>query len=278
MTAEAPRVVLVETTHPGNIGATARAMKTMGLRDLALVNPRVAVDHPDAVARASGAADILESATVCPDLDTALASATWVLATTARVRESRWPSGTPREAAAGAAEEMVGGGRVALIFGREKSGLTNEEVQRAHSLIHIPTAADYSSLNLAQAVQLVCYEMHLAMAGAGLFAEAALAARGGDGAAEPPAPAAVVEGLIGHFEQTALDLEFMEVERSAPVRRRLRRFCNRARPTEEEVNLLRGLLRAAQKAAGTARPSLRPGGSRRSGDDHVIMSDHQGEE
>ena len=86
MTAEAPRVVLVETTHPGNIGATARAMKTMGLRDLALVNPRVAPDHPDAVARASGAGDILEAATVCGDLDSALAPATWVLATTARQR------------------------------------------------------------------------------------------------------------------------------------------------------------------------------------------------
>jgi tRNA (cytidine32/uridine32-2'-O)-methyltransferase len=149
-------IILVEPSHPGNIGATARAMKTMGFRQLILVNPKQ-FPHPEATALASGATDVLDAARVVPDLATAVASAQNVVGVSARVRDVPLPCVTPREFAdniSDAADIFT-----AIVFGNEQSGLSNEDLARCHQQIRIPTAADYGSLNLAQAVQIVCYEL-----------------------------------------------------------------------------------------------------------------------
>ncbi|HBX40203.1 MAG TPA: tRNA (cytosine(32)/uridine(32)-2'-O)-methyltransferase TrmJ, partial [Marinobacter adhaerens] len=153
------RIVLVETSHSGNIGAVARAMKNMGLGNLWLVNPSSFPDEAS-YARAAGASDVLDSAHVVSSLDEALADCVLVMGTSARGRKVPWPVCAPPEAAAAAAEH-AGSGPVAMVFGRENHGLSNDELQRCHYHIHIPSNPDYSSLNLAMAVQVMCYELRM---------------------------------------------------------------------------------------------------------------------
>lgn len=231
------RVVLVETSHPGNIGAAARAMKTMGLRHLYLVRP---AQYPcaEATARASGADDLLARAVVCAELAEALAGCTLVMGASARLRTLRWPQLDPRDSGARAIAEAAGGGTVALLFGRERTGLSNEELDLCQYLIHVPANPEYSSLNLAAAVQIFAYELRMA-AGAALPEQRAEAS-------EAPAPVEAVEGFYEHLESTLTELGFLDPENPRHLMRRFRRLFGRVRLTESEVAILRGMLSAAQ--------------------------------
>lgn len=235
------RIVLVNTSHPGNIGAAARAMKTMGLSDLYLVDP-AAFPDPEASARASGAEDLLTGARVVGTLAEAVADAVWVVGTSARLRAIRWPLLEPRACAARALTE-AGQGPVALVFGRERSGLTNEELDLCHALVSIPANPEYASLNLAQAVQILSYELRTCWLGEGALMQQV--------PEHPPATAQELEGLYAHLEQTLYTLEFINPEQPGQMMRRLRRLLTRARPDKNEVNILRGILSAARAKAGT---------------------------
>jgi len=228
------RVVMVETSHPGNIGAAARAMKNMGLSELTLVAPR---SHPsqEAIARASGADDLLQQARVTGALAEAVADCRVVIGASARLRTVAWPLLDPREAAAMAVSEAPGS-PVALVFGRESSGLSNDELDLCTHLVHIPTNPDYSSLNVAMAIQVISYEVRLAS-----MAEAPLKAAANDAASN-----AEMEGFFGHLEQALDEIGFTDDRRSEKLMRRLRRLFHRATPDSEEVNILRGILSAAQ--------------------------------
>lgn len=236
------RVVLINTTHPGNIGAAARAMKVMGLRSLHLVSPKL-FPHAEASARASGAADLLHEARVHDALDPALEGCVLVLGTSARLRSLPMPQLDLRAAAKRTLDETASG-EVAVLFGREAHGLTNEEMQRCHFLVHIDTDPAFGSLNIAQAVQVLCYELRMA-------------ALGGAGREAPPADwepvdAEQMEGFYRHLEQTLLDLRFLNPDHPKRLMMRLRRLFNRARPDQNEMNILRGILAAAQRAAGAS--------------------------
>lgn len=229
------RIVLVETTHPGNIGATARAMKNMCLTELVLVAPRD-FPSPEAGARASGADDVLAGARVCASLDEATADCRVVIGSSARLRSVAWPLLTPREAAA-LASVAAQDAPVAVVLGRESSGLSNEELDRCTHLVNIPTNPEFSSLNVAMAVQVLAYEILLANA-------APVSA--GDPAGARRASNAQMEGFFAHLEQALDDIGFTDERRSAKLLRRLRRLFNRATPDVDEVNILRGILSAAQ--------------------------------
>lgn len=227
--------VLVGTTHPGNIGAAARAMRTMGFTSLRLVAPRCAVDE-SAQANASHAGGVVEQAAVFPDLGAAIGDCGLVAAVTARERRIGVPPRTPREVAPellATADQQP----VAVVFGREHSGLTNEETVLCQRLVHIPADPEYPSLNLAAAVQLLAYELRLA-------APEPAASRSDD---EPLATGQHLEGLFQHFEQLALDSGYVDRAGLGSMSLRLRRLFQRAGPVVAEVNLLRGLLRAADK-------------------------------
>ena len=233
------RIVLINTTHAGNIGATARAMKVMGLSSLHLVTPKVFPDA-EATARASGADDILQHATVHDSLESALAGCGLILGTSARLRSLSMPQVDARRAAEMAIAE-TSNHDVALLFGRERYGLTNDEMQCCHQLVNIPSNDDYSSLNLAQAVQVLAYEMRLAFLG-------------GAGSAVPPNDWVPVDGeqmerFFEHLEQTLLDIEFLNPRQPKKLMARLRRLFNRARPDQNEINILRGILNASQSSA-----------------------------
>jgi len=245
------RCVLVETTHTGNLGAAARAMKTMGLTRLTLVNPKQRPDA-EALARASGADDLLAGASIHSDLVSALAGCRLVIGSSARLRSLEWPLLEPPEAARRLLAE-AGQGNVALVFGRESSGLSNEELARCHYLVHIPTNPEFSSLNLAAAVQVLAYEIRRAW-------------REGRGEVlqDPPrdlATAEALEGLNAHLAQTLVDLGFADPAQSQRLLMRLRRLFNRARPDWVEINILRGILSAAQgrKSAGRVAADGSPG-------------------
>lgn len=232
------RIVLVETSHPGNIGAAARAMKTMGLSRLVLVQPR---EFPcaDATARASGADDVLAGATVCASLEEALTGCHVVIGTSARLRSLSWPELNPRECG----ERIVasaGGGDVALVFGREKSGLSNAELEQCRYLVHIPSNPTYQSLNIAAAVQVLSYEIATAFGYGGQPREI------GD-AGGAPATADEIEGMYTHMEQTLIAIDYLNPDNPRHLMRRLRRLFNRVELSHEEVNILRGICRAAQR-------------------------------
>ncbi len=236
------RFVLVETTHTGNIGAVARAMKTMGLSRLELVAPR----HPpdaEALARASGADDLLERAGIHPTLADALTGCRLVIGASARLRSIEWPLLEPPECAGRLLAEAAEG-EVALLLGRESSGLTNEELARCHFLVHIPTNPDFSSLNIAAAAQVLAYEIRRAAR-----------ETGGERLTDSPrdlAAAEQMEGFYAHLAATLTHLGFSDPEQSGTLMKRLRRLFNRARLDRIEVNILRGILSAAQgrKSAG----------------------------
>ncbi|HZH44415.1 MAG TPA: RNA methyltransferase [Lysobacter sp.] len=237
------RVVLVGTQHPGNIGSAARALKTMGLHRLVLVAPERAPNHESA-ALAAGAEDVLEGAVTCASLAEAVADCQLVLGSTARGRrialQELWPRPAAERAIASAAE-----GEVALVFGRERTGLTNEELDLCHAAVFIPANPAYSSLNLAAAVQVVCYELRLAML-AHEGAAAAVAER------EPPAPHAQMEALFAHLDQTLAAIDFHKGRAPEVAMRKLRRLLLRAAPEEREVRLLRAILADVDRVARMA--------------------------
>ena len=234
------RIVLINTTHPGNIGATARAMKVMGLTQLHLVTPKV-FPSADATAMASGADDLLQYATVHDSLASAIDGCSLVLGTSARLRSLPMPQMDLRAAAESALAE-VEGQDIAVLFGREAYGLTNDEMQRCHQLVHINTNPDYGSLNLAQAVQVFCYELRMAAAGGGGQVLAP--------ADWEPVDAGQMELFYEHLEQMLLDVKFLNPDQPKRLMMRLRRLFNRARPDQNEMNILRGILAAAQRVAG----------------------------
>jgi tRNA (cytidine32/uridine32-2'-O)-methyltransferase len=231
------KVVLVETSHPGNIGAVARAMKNMNMNQLRLVTPKH-FPHADATARASGADDVLKHASVHATLQDAIADCQIVLGASARDRTISWPSFTARECA----EKWVNDpqqANIALVFGRENSGLKNHELDFCHFLLRIPCNQEYSSLNLAAAVQVVCYELFIA-SGQELVSEI------GDQGEEPLASAEQMEGFYQHLQQTMADIGFLQPERSKSIMRRLRRIFNRTQLDTKELDILRGILRFSQ--------------------------------
>ncbi len=247
------RIVLVETSHSGNIGAVARAMKNMGLGNLWLVNPCTFPDETS-YARAAGASDVLDRAQVVSSLDEALADCVLVMGTSARGRKVPWPVCAPPEAAAAAAGHAEDGA-VALVFGRENHGLSNDELQRCHYHIHIPSNPDYSSLNLAMAVQVMCYELRMYYlrsleGGEGSPYLKSMTRPGDEGWDAPPAKVEDVEGFFGHLEQMLIDVDFHRLENPRQLMTRLRRLFQRAKLDQMEVNILRGILTAVQKAAG----------------------------
>ncbi|KJS28924.1 MULTISPECIES: tRNA (cytosine(32)/uridine(32)-2'-O)-methyltransferase TrmJ [Stutzerimonas stutzeri subgroup] len=242
------RVVLVNTSHAGNIGGAARAMKNMGLSRLVLVDPED-FPSPNAVARASGATDILDSARVVATLEEALAGCSLVLGTSARDRRIPWPLLDPRECASVSVEQSAGGGEVALVFGREYAGLTNEELQRCQYHVHIPSDPQFSSLNLAAAVQVLTYEVRMAW----------LAAEGRPTKVEKlettamldaqPVTVDELENYFGHLEQTLVDIGFLDPAKPRHLMPRLRRLYGRSGVSKLEMNILRGILTETQKAA-----------------------------
>ncbi len=234
------RIVLVETTHPGNIGACARAMKNMGVSDLVLVNPRH-FPHEEATARASGADDVLVAARVVPTLADAISDCVYVAGASARSRAIDWPSMEPRECAARLVQEGRQG-PVAAVFGTEKSGLSNSDLDLCDTLLTIPTNPEFSSLNLAMAVQVITYELRLAEYAGGVTDY------------EPGVPLATSEELeyfYAHLEQVLTDISFLDPANPRVLMRRLRRLFVRARPDKNELNILRGILTAVERK-GTA--------------------------
>jgi tRNA/rRNA methyltransferase len=227
------RVVLVHTTHPGNIGAAARALKTMGLARLVLVSPR---HFPDAQAEAmaTGADDLLAKAEVCATLDEALAGTTLAVALTARRRELSHIPLDAREAARLATDEALRGGEIAFVFGTEMAGLSNEEVIRCQRIAHIPTARDYKSLNLAAAVQVMAYELRQAALGPAPIERERFEA----------ATFEEIEGFYSHLEQSLVASRFLDPANPKRLMERLRRLFGRTRLEKEEVNILRGILTA----------------------------------
>lgn len=239
------RIVLVGTQHPGNMGSAARAMKTMGLSRLVLVAPEKA-PNAESYALAAGADDVLGDAQTCDTLAEAVADCRLVLGCTARSRRVQLEELAPRDAAARAVGEALGEAEVALVFGRERTGLSNDELQLCHASVHIPANPDYSSLNLAMAVQVLSYEVRLAL----LEADGAQTAD--DAGAErrdPPASHAEMEGFFAQLGETLDAIDFHKGRAPESAMRKLRRLYLRAGLDAREVRILRGILADAQRMA-----------------------------
>ncbi|MHB8911344.1 MAG: RNA methyltransferase [Lysobacter sp.] len=239
------RIVLVGTQHPGNIGSAARAMKTMGLSRLALVAPERA-PNLESWALAAGADDVLNNASTFATLAEAIADCRFVLGCTARTRRIALEELMPRDAAARVLGEIAGGAEVALVFGRERTGLTNDELQLCHAAVHIPANPDYSSLNLAAAVQVLSYELRLAILASQPAAGAVPAAAGRD---DPPASHAELEGFFSQLAETLDAIDFHKGRAPQSAMRKLRRVFLRADLDAREVRLLRGILADAERMA-----------------------------
>ena len=229
------RIVLVEPAHPGNIGAAARAMKNMGLRELHLVRPRI-FPSEEAVARASGADDVLSAAVVHEDFESAIAECGLVVGTSSRQRHMPWELMEPRECVPQIVQ-AASVGNAAVVFGAERMGLTNVELARCNLLVTIPTNAEYASLNLAMAVQVLAYEIWLAT-------------RPGSPAPQPrEVPLATAEEVLrlyAHIEQVLTEIDFQDRTGGGYLMARIRRLFNRAQVDQNEVNILRGILTAVQ--------------------------------
>ncbi len=235
------RFVLVRTAHPGNIGSAARAMRTMGFTRLELVAPTRFPD-PQAIAMAAGADAVLDSAGVHADMIAGLAGCSLAIGLSARRRGVALPEWSPREGAQQALAAAVRGEQVALVFGNERTGLENSELAHCHGMVRIPSVDDFSSLNLAQAVQVMAYEMRLAM-----LAEAPPGVPAS--AVERPADAVEMEQFFTHLEQTLDDIDFHKGRTSTTVVLRLRKLFQRAQMDEREVRILHGILADAQRMA-----------------------------
>ncbi|WP_271410913.1 tRNA (cytosine(32)/uridine(32)-2'-O)-methyltransferase TrmJ [Pseudomonas sp. Q1-7] len=241
------RVVLVNTSHPGNIGGAARAMKNMGLSKLVLVDPED-FPSPEARARASGADDILDGAEVVATLEEALVGCSLVVGTSARDRRIPWPLLDPRECGQTAVAQVRDGGEVALVFGREYAGLTNEELQRCQYHVHIPSNPDFSSLNLAAAVQVLVYEVRMAwLAQEGLPSKVEKVETTAMLNAQP-VTVDELERYYEHLESTLVEIGFLDPEKPRHLMSRLRRLFGRSNISKLEMNILRGILTETQKA------------------------------
>lgn len=235
------RFILVEPSHPGNVGAAARAIKTMGFGDLVLVQPRdpAVLQDAQALAMASGADDVLTRARIVSALPEALVGVQWSLALSARPREYGPPLLTPREAAPRALDVALQGGGVALVFGNERTGLANHDVERCTAIAHIPANPVYSSLNLAQAIQILAYEFRMAGLAVSVpsHQEEGVSAANGD----------EIEGMYVHLEQALIDIEFLDPAQPKKLMSRLRRLFARSGLEREEVNILRGIAKHIAK-------------------------------
>lgn len=233
------RFVLLHTSHPGNVGAAARAMKVMGFADLVLVQPRFAdvLCREETVALASGAADILARARIVGSLAEALEGVSFACATAMTPRDFGPPTHAPRELLPSLA---AGPHRVAFVFGSERYGMSNEDVYRCHACLSVPTHPDYGSLNLSQAVQLIAYDWRQALGGFGV-APRVPDARLADGVA--------VQGALEHWREVLVEIGFLDPAAPKKLLPRLQQLINRAQPTAEEVHILRGIARAVQRAA-----------------------------
>jgi len=241
------RIVLVETSHPGNIGAAARAMKNMGLGRLVLVKPRL-WPAQDAVSMAASAGDVLDGAVVVDTLEAAVADCHLIIGTSARLRNMPVTLLDPA-ACATTIVALPRGSEVALVFGREVSGLTNEELLRCHYHVHIPVNPDYTSLNLAAAVMVVCYELRkTALAASAGEQKSAEVAVGREVWAQQPAAAEDLERYLRHLENILIRLDFHKPQHKRPLMLRLRRLYQRVQLDSMEVNILRGMLTATEQA------------------------------
>ncbi len=243
------RFVLVRTSHPGNVGATARAMKVMGFADLVLVQPRFAdvLSQEETVAMASGAADILTRARIVETLDEALVGMQHVCATAMTPRDFGPPTLAPRPCFDALAPQARNDGlRVAFVFGSERFGMANEDVYRCHTCLSIPTRAEYGSLNLAQAVQLIAYDWRQALGGFDVMPRTAPANR---------ASADAVQGALTHWQQTLVQIGFLDPAAPKKLMPRLNQLLNRAELTTEEIHVLRGIARTVLQRSGST-PTL----------------------
>ncbi|MSP53432.1 MAG: RNA methyltransferase [Gammaproteobacteria bacterium] len=232
------KIVLVETSHPGNIGATARAMKTMGVTQLSLVNPQKQFPHVEATARAVGADDILVNAQVVTSLDDALANCAVIIGTSARLRRLTIPLLDSHECAQLVSTIPIDN-NIAIIFGRENSGLTNDELNRCHYHIHIPTAPEYTSLNLAAAVQIVCYELRMAQLNKIDAIESSIT--------EPLATDHEIQLFYDRLEKTLIKIDFLDPEVPRKLMPRFKRMYNRIQLEKTELDLLMGMLKNINK-------------------------------
>ena len=233
------RIVLVSPSHPGNIGSAARAMKTMGLTRLYLVDPN-SFPHNEATALAVGARDLLEGASVCATLDEALMGTVFSVAATARHRDLSHKIMTPRRVA----DTFMGktdGGDFAIVFGPERTGLTIEDATKCNVISTIPCNPDYSSLNLAQAVQVFTYELKVMCSEGDIFC--------GSKKSVERATHEEVEGLMSHFEKVLIEVDFLNAKSPGRVMQRIRRLIARTELEREELNILRGFLSAVEKKA-----------------------------
>ena len=235
------RFILIETSHAGNVGATARAMRVMGFDDLVLVAPRWAnvLRREETIQRASGALDVLEKARIVATLDEALDGMTHLCATAMTPRDFGPPTRSPREHFA-TIPEPQGAGGMAFLFGSERFGMQNEDVYRCHACLSIPTDPAFGSLNLAAAVQLIAYDWREALGG---FAV--------QPATQQPrlADAAEVAGMLGHWEQALAEIGFLDPQAPKKLMPRLNQLFNRAQLSPEEIHILRGVAKAMQQAA-----------------------------
>lgn len=238
------RFVLVRTSQPGNIGAAARAIRTMGFARLVLVAPQRFPD-PEATAFAAGADAVLEQALIVPDLPTALAGCRHAYGATARQRAVALAQHTPREIAPRVQADAGAGGEVALVFGNERTGLENDELALCHAAVCIPTAPDYGSLNLAQAVQVLAYELRVQLLGNPAAPQSLRR--------DPPASVDALEGFFQHLSATLDDIDFHKGRSPDTIMRRLRKLFLRAAPDERELRVLRGILADAQRMGRLAR-------------------------
>ncbi|EJL7016036.1 tRNA (cytosine(32)/uridine(32)-2'-O)-methyltransferase TrmJ [Vibrio cholerae] len=236
---ERVKVVLVGTTHSGNIGSAARAMKVMGLSQMVLVDPQCQVDA-QAIALAAGASEIALNAQIYPTLEAAVADCGLVVGTSARSRTLEWPMLEPRECG----EKLISEANqhsVAMVFGRERTGLTNEELQLCHYHVCVPANPEYSSLNLAMAVQLLSYEVRMAYL--------ALQQSSQSSTLQEEYPRhQELERFYAHLEQVIMQTEFISAQQPGQVMNKLRRMFTRARPEAQEINILRGILTSVQKS------------------------------
>ena len=234
------RFVLLNTSHAGNVGAAARAMKVMGFTDLVLVQPRFAdvLGRDEALAMASGATDVLAGARVVDTLAQALDGITWACATAMTPRDFGPATFAPREHFAALVREPQ---RVAFVFGPERTGMSNEDVYRCHACLSIPAPAEYGSLNLAQAVQLIAYDWRQALGGYAVQPRTA----------DPKlADGVAIEGLLKHWQQTLQDIGFLDPAAPKKLMPRLHQLLNRAQLTQDEVHILRGIARAVAQRRG----------------------------
>ncbi|EJL6480739.1 tRNA (cytosine(32)/uridine(32)-2'-O)-methyltransferase TrmJ [Vibrio cholerae] len=236
---ERVKVVLVGTTHSGNIGSAARAMKVMGLSQMVLVDPQCQVDA-QAIALAAGASEIALNAQIYPTLEAAVADCGLVVGTSARSRTLEWPMLEPRECG----EKLISEANqhsVAMVFGRERTGLTNEELQLCHYHVCVPANPEYSSLNLAMAVQLLSYEVRMAYLALQQSSQSCTLQE------EYPRHQEL-ERFYAHLEQVIMQTEFISAQQPGQVMNKLRRMFTRARPEAQEINILRGILTSVQKS------------------------------